>query len=77
MIQDELTPEAKNAILKAVRDSLGFKFNSVGPSIITELDVSGYGDSFGRGKRFVLTSQAIDEIISILKTNFFNEEESK
>jgi hypothetical protein len=72
MIQNELSQEATNAILKAVRDNLGLKFNSASPSIIIELDASGYGNSFGRGKRFVLTSLAIDEIISILKTNFFN-----
>lgn len=76
MIQDELTQEAKSAILLAVRESLGLNYNRTSPSVITELDKSGYGKSFGRRYTFVLASKAIDEIISLLKTNFFNEDES-
>lgn len=70
MIQDELSQEAKDTIIKAVRDNLGLNYHTAGPSILAELDESGYGNSFGRALTFVLTSKTISEIIDILKTAF-------
>ena len=70
MIQDELSPEAKNIILKAVREGLGLNYNVADSPILAELDKSGYGNSFGNDRTFVLTSKTISEVIDILKTAF-------
>lgn len=70
MIQDELSQEAKNAVIKAVREGLGLNYNVASPPILAELDESGYGNSFGRNRKFVLTSKAIGEIIDILEVAF-------
>ena len=68
MIHDELSQEAKLVILNAMRDGLGLKYHRANSAIVAELDKSGYGNSFGRNNQFVLTSQAISEIVDILKS---------
>ncbi len=70
MIQDELSDEAKYIILDAVRNGLGLNYHTTSPSVVAELNRFGYGSSFGRERRFVLSSKTISEIIDILKVAF-------
>lgn len=76
MIQDELSDEAKEAILAYVRDALLGLAEEYFPlcprEVADELKESGYGICFRGGHRFKLSKACIDEISSILSMDFFN-----
>lgn len=71
MIQDELSEEAKEAILACVKEALRGHFSSCTQEVADELEESEYG-VLSLGDRFRLSKTCIDEISSILSMDFFN-----
>jgi hypothetical protein len=73
-IQDELSEEAKQLILTYVSETLR-KHSSImrgHQEVIGELRSSGYGVSSIGSERICLSKACVDEIMYILRTDFFN-----
>jgi len=71
MIHDDLSQEAKLAILKAVKKSFGLQYHFDNAKVVQELEQHGYGFPSLNGKWF-LSSKATSEIIEILEAVFFS-----
>ena len=75
-IQDELSEEAKGAILNCIREALRHRYEKVTRDVLDELldaeyAIPRYG-GLKTGPWFRLTDKGVDEVIKILETNFFN-----
>lgn len=71
-IQDELSEEAKQVILTCVEEAMRQHFTSCSQEVVDELKESGYGVSSIESERVCLSKACVDEIMHILRTDFFN-----
>ena len=75
MIHDDLTQQEKEVIIQTVIDAISTQLGRADIDVVSALIGFGYGrqvESQQDGHCFFLSDTAIDEIVGILRTAFFN-----